>query len=184
MARQTETEPARTEPAGNGSPAPQPPQPEVRHTIPEPVPVRRSFLREHPVALLAGVIAVIVLAIGGVWLWKYLSSYESTDDAQIDGHIYPISPRVSGRVIAVNADSNQMVKAGEVLIQLDPTDFKVALEKSKAELAQAFADARAAQTQVPITTTSTTSLTAGAGAGVAEAQAALAAAEQQYTAAQ
>lgn len=180
MAGQIDTEPARTENAS------QPPQPEVRRrTTPEPPPpARKSLFREHPVALIAGAIVLIVLAIGGVWLWNYLSSYESTDDAQIDGHIFPISPRVNGRVIVVNADANQAVKAGQVLIQLDPTDYKVALERTKADLAQAQADAQAARTQVPITTTTTSSQTATAGAGVVEAQAAVATAERQYAAAE
>jgi len=186
MARQIETEPARTETPAYGNPdVSASHQPEVRHRSPEPPrPTRRSFVREHPVALVAGAIVVVALAIGGVWVWNYLSSYESTDDAQIDGHIYPISPRVSGRVIAVNADSNQAVKVGQVLIQFDPTDYKVALEKAKADLAEAQADARVELTQVPVTTTTTSSQTATAGAGVVEAQAAVATAERQYVAAQ
>ena len=187
MARQTETEPASPATTAPSDPAVSPPpQPEVRRRTPEqpPPPARRSFFREHPFALVAGAVVLAFLAIGGVWLWNYLASYEPTDDAQIDGHIYPISPRVSGRVIAVNADSNQAVKAGQVLIQLDPTDYKVAVEKAKADLAQAQADARAALTQVPITTTTTSSQTANAGAGVVEAQAGVATAQQQYIAAQ
>ena len=183
MARQIETEPIRTD-VGESPPAvPQPPQPEVRRRTPEPPPVRRSFIREHPVALIVGFIVLVILAIGGIWLWGYLSSYESTDDAQIDGHIYPISPRVSGRVMSVNVEANQMVKAGQVLVQLDPTDYKVALEKAKAEAAQAQADARAAGTQVPITAVTVSSQTAGAGATVAEARAGVATAEQQHAAA-
>ena len=179
MAQQIETEPAKPETAS------QPSQPEGRRRNPEPPPPeRRSFIREHPLALIGGVIFLIVLAIVGIWLWNYMSSFESTDDAQVDSHIYPISPRVGGRVMAVNADSNQAVKAGQVLIQLDPTDYKVALEKTKADLAEAQADARAAQTQVPITTTTTQSQSANAGAGVAEAQAAVSMAEQQHVAAQ
>jgi membrane fusion protein (multidrug efflux system) len=184
MAGQIEAEPGMETPARGNPAVPQPPQPEVRRRSPEPPPVRRSFLRAHAVALVIGAIVLVILAIGGVWLWNYLSSFESTDDAQIDGHIYPISPRVSGRVIAVNADANQSVKAGQVLVRLDPTDYKVALERAKADLAQAQADARAALTQVPITTTTTSSQTATAGAGVVEAQAGVATAERQYEAAQ
>ena len=185
MARQIETEPLRTDVGESHNPAvPQPPQPEVRRRGVEPVRVRRSFFREHFVAVIVGIIVLIILIVGGLWLWRYLSSYESTDDAEIDGHIYPISARVSGRVIAVNVDANQPVKAGQVLVQLDPTDYGVALERAKADLAQAQADARADQTQVPITTTTTSSQTANAGAGVTQARAAVAAAEGQYAAAQ
>lgn len=186
MAQQIETEPVQTEDPSNGSPASSaPPRPEARRHGPEQrPPARRSFFREHPLALVAGGVILLVMAIGGFWLWKYLSSYESTDDAQVDAHIYPVSPRVGGRVIAVHADSNQQVKAGEVLVELDPTDYKINLEKSKADHAQAQADARAAETQVPITTTTTASQSATAGAGVTEAQAGVATAERQYAAAE
>ncbi len=180
MARELDTEPLKTETVGYGQPAASDPQ----RRIPEPPPPARSFVREHPRAIIAGLILLIALGIGGVWVWNYLSSFEETDDAQIDGHIYPISPRVGGRVIAVNVEVNQSVKAGDVLVQLDPTDFKVALEKSKADLGQARADAQAASTQVPIITTNTSSQTQNAGAGVAQAQAAVATSEQQYIAAQ
>ncbi len=166
----------KAEPPGNEEPQ------QAQGETPEPP--KRSFFREHPMALAIGAVLLVVLAIGGLWLWNYLSSFESTDDAQVDGHIYPISARVSGRVVAVNFDVNQPVKAGQVLVQLDPTDYKLAIEKSKADVAQARADARAAQTQVPVTTTATTSQTANAGAGVAAAQAGVAAAEGQYAAAQ
>jgi membrane fusion protein (multidrug efflux system) len=180
MARELETEPVKTETVGYGQPAASEPQ----RRLPEPPPPKRSFFREHPGAIVAGLILLIALGIGGVWIWNYLSSFEDTDDAQIDGHIYPISPRVSGRIIAVNVEVNQSVKAGDVLAQLDPTDYKVALEKSKADLGQAQADAQAASTQVPITTTNTSSQTQNASASVAQAQAAVATAEQQYIAAQ
>ena len=116
MAQQTETQTGRTESGGNGSPVPQPPQPEVRRRSSEAAPVRRSVFREHPVALTAGAIVFVVLVIGGIRLWGYLSSFESTDDAEIDGHIFPISSRVNGRVVAVNADANQTVKAGQILV--------------------------------------------------------------------
>ena len=93
----------------------------------------------------------------GYRLWGYYSVRESTDDAQIDGHINPISARVGGTVIAVNVDDNQYVKAGTVLVQIDPRDYQVALDRAHADLASSEAVARAARTNIPITTTMTAS---------------------------
>src|ERR1700716_3079019 len=71
------------------------------------------------------VIGVLVLIVGGVFLWRYLGSYESTDDAQVDVHLYPVSARVSGYVIKVNVEDNQWVQKGAVLVEIDPKDFEV-----------------------------------------------------------
>ena len=67
---------------------------------------------------------LVVLAVG--WYWWDSRRWESTDDAQIDGHIYPISARVGGQVVKVNFDDGQFVHKGDVLVQIDPTDYKVA----------------------------------------------------------
>jgi membrane fusion protein (multidrug efflux system) len=146
-------------------------------------PVRRSFLREHPLGVLLGAIAIVALAVGGFLWWRYSSTYESTDDAQIDGYIYPVSARVGGRVIAVKVEDNQVVQAGQLLAQLDPADYQVALERAQAELAQARANTQAAVAQVPITTTSTASQTSTFQAGVEEAAQGVSVAQQQYQAA-
>ena len=149
-----------------------------------PAKARSSFLRGNPVRILILVVVVAALAIGGVMFWTYESTFESTDDAQVDGHIYPLSPRVGGRVTAVRADNNQPVTAGQVIVQLDPTDYKVALQRVQADLAQAEADARAATSQIPVITTSTASQITGAGASVEEATAGISVAQQQHEAAQ
>src|SRR5205823_3819227 len=82
---------------------------------PEPPPERvQSVWREHPGRLVIGIIVLIGAIVGGVLWWTYASTYETTDDAQIDGHIYPVSARVGGRVTAVKADSNQQVQEGQV----------------------------------------------------------------------
>src|SRR5579871_6406344 len=71
-----------------------------------------------------GVVAIIVI---GFVIYRYLAAWESTDDAQIDGYIYPVSARVSGYVVHVLVDNNQVVQAGTVLVQLDPKDYQVAV---------------------------------------------------------
>ncbi len=119
----------------------------------------------------------IILAIAGYFIYeKYFANQESTDDAQIDGHINPVASKVSGHVVAINVEDNQFVKAGTVIVQIDPTDYGVALEKAKADLAAAQASAQAAQSQVPMTSTTTASQTSLAGAGVELAERAKAAA--------
>ena len=88
-------------------------------------------------------------------VWRYYAVRESTDDAQIDGHITPVSARVSGTVISVNYRDNQVVDQGAVLVQFDPKDYEVAVQHAEADLADAKASAVAAGTNVPITHTST-----------------------------
>jgi hypothetical protein len=95
MARDIETEPGKTDAGGyrkTGVADAPPPErttspPAASRHIEPPARERRSFFREHPLALVVGAVVLVIAAIAGVWLWNYLSSYESTDDAQIDGHI-------------------------------------------------------------------------------------------------
>ncbi len=137
----------------------------------------RSYFQKHPAAPWVLLALLLALLVGGYSIWHYYSIRESTDDAQIEGHIDPISPRVSGTVQQVFVDDNQVVQAGTVLVQLDPRDYQVALDRARADLADAQASAQAARVGVPITTTSTAS-------GVSTAQANLAASQQEVDAAQ
>ena len=136
----------------------------------------KSYFRQHPAAKWVVLIFVLVLIGAGIWVWRYYSARESTDDAQVDAHIAPVSARVSGTVIKVLVENNMKVKAGDMLVQLDPKDYQVALDKAKADLADAQAAAQAARTSVPITSTSTRS-------GVDIAHATVAAAQKQVAAA-
>jgi membrane fusion protein, multidrug efflux system len=90
---------------------------------------------------------LLVLAVGAVSLfaWNYLQSYESTDDAQIDGHIDPLSSRINGTVIRVHAEDNDRVKAGELLVEIDPRDYQVAVAQARARLELAVAQVASAQ---------------------------------------
>jgi membrane fusion protein (multidrug efflux system) len=92
-------------------------------------------------------VAMLILAIGAFspFVWNYLESYESTDDAQIDGHIDPLSPRINGTVIAVHAENNDRVKAGELLVEIDPRDYEVAVAQAKARLELAVAQVASAK---------------------------------------
>jgi len=118
-------------------------------------PQATSFLRQPRVRLIAGLALVIVLAVG-VWLYA-TAGRESTDDAQVDGHLTQISARVGGTVLNVAVNDNQQVDVGATLVEIDPRDYRVAVAKARAELADAQASALAAQNNVPITSTTTES---------------------------
>src|SRR5271163_2408594 len=115
---------------------------------------RKNANRRRNIIIVA---AVLVLLVGGFFLWRYLSSYESTDDAQADVHLYPVSARISGYVIRVNVDDNQWVNKGDVLVEIDPTDYQVALAQAQANLQSAEATAQSLNITVPITSVNTES---------------------------
>jgi membrane fusion protein, multidrug efflux system len=122
--------------------------------------------------------AVVVLAVIAFFVWRS-SGRESTDDAQIDGHITQVSSRVGGIVIKLNVKDNQFVEAGAILVELDPRDYQVAVDRAKAELADAEANASAATSGIPITEVSTTTGVRSATGGLEEAQAGVGIAERQ-----
>jgi len=127
--------------------------------------------------------AILVLLVGGVFLWRYLTSYESTDDAQADVHLYPVSARISGYVVRVNVDDNQWVQKGTVLVEIDPTDYEVAVAQAQANLANAEATAQSLNITVPITSVNTSSQLKYTASDIENAKAGVIAAERQLTAA-
>lgn len=116
-----------------------------------PNPRRKRAVRLVVLALI--VVAVIVT----IPVLAYYSVRESTDDAQIDGHVIPISPRIAGNVLAVMINDNQPVKAGESLVKLDPADFQVAFTQAQAQLSGSEAETTESQENLPITSINTTS---------------------------
>ena len=140
----------------------------------------RRFSRRDPHFRLLLIIAGLVLLVSGFFLWRYFASYESTDDAQIDGHLNSISPRVSGHVLRLLVEDNQYVEAGSPLVQIDAKDYQVAVDRAKANYDDAQAAAQAALVNVPITSVGTSSQLTSAQADVENARAGIAAARQQY----
>src|SRR5215472_7807394 len=138
-------------------------------------PVRRRK-RGRKILLVVLGLALIAIAIP---LYRHYIAWESTDDAQIDGYIYPVSARVSGYITRVMVDDNQYVQAGTVLVQLDPKDYEVAVANAKAVLANDRASAAATGINVPLTSVNTRSQLSSAQAEVTNAQAGLAAAQRQ-----
>jgi membrane fusion protein, multidrug efflux system len=117
---------------------------------------------------------IIVVAVLLSW-WLYARDFESTDDAQIDGHLDAISARITGTVVYINpkVEDDQYVEVGTLLVELDPNDYKAELDHAKAELATREAVARSAGVNVPITGTSAFSRLHLAEAARAEAAAGL-----------
>jgi len=143
-------------------------------------PSYRSPKRRRTLVILIGVVALVV---GGVFLWRYFNSYESTDDAQADVHLYPVSARISGYVVRVNVEDNQWVEKGTVLVEIDPKDYGVAVAQAQANLSNAEATAQSLDVTVPITTVNTTSQLKFTASDIENAQAGIIAAQRQLTAA-
>ncbi|HLJ26032.1 MAG TPA: HlyD family secretion protein [Candidatus Angelobacter sp.] len=128
-----------------------------------------GFFRERPYAKWVLLALALALVVGVIFIWHYYSLRESTDDAQIDGHIDPISARISGTALNVLHDENELVQAGTLLVELDPKDYQVAVERARADLADAEANAVAAQVGVPLMSTTSSSQLLAADAGVVAA---------------
>ncbi len=140
-------------------------------------PRRRSYKRWIFLA------SFIVLAVGGAFLWRYLSGFESTDDAQVDVHLYPVSARISGYIQKVNVEDNEWVNEGFTLVQIDPKDYEVALARAQATLDTSEAAAKSSNIDVPISSVDTSSQLKFTSSDIKNAEAAIQAAEKQAAAA-
>jgi len=95
-----------------------------------------NLMRNRIFQVVAGIIVLLLLS----HFIYTASTHESTDDAYTTGHIHNISSRVSGTVIAVRVDDNQMVRQGDVLVELDPTDYQVQVDQARADYETAKAN--------------------------------------------
>lgn len=147
-----------------------------------PSPVVYPRRRSHKRSLI--VVAAVAVLIGGICLWYYFSGFESTDDAQVDVHLYPVSARISGYVQAVHVGDNQFVQKDATLVEIDPKDYQVAVAKAQADLETAEASARALNIDVPISSVDTASQLKFTSSDIENAKATIAAGEKQVAAAQ
>ena len=137
-------------------------------------------LREHPAKALVVVLALLaILGIVGYFV-RNAFLYEDTDDAQVDGHVMPLSARISGQISEVHVIEGQVVHAGDVLVTIDPEDYNIAAEQAQANLADALATAASSHWNVPITSITVQSNLDSAKTAVLNAEAALKAAEHNY----
>ncbi len=150
------------------------PSPETQRLDLEPDKLLSAKLRTR--LILGGAILLAVF----LGLYLYFHNRETTDDAQVDGHITPIAAKVYGRVGKVLVKDNQQVKAGQVIVQLEQGDYQAALDEAKAELALAEGEARSAGVDVPRTSENAASDTSSANAQLSGAQADLLRAQATY----
>jgi membrane fusion protein (multidrug efflux system) len=115
--------------------------------------------------------------------WSYASIHESTDDAQIDGHIYPVGAMVDGTITEVLVDNNQYVEKGAILARIDASPFQAVFDKARGDLGEAIAVAKQNRVGVPIVSVNTSTQLTGAEAGVVEQNAKIATAQREVEAA-
>ena len=139
--------------------------------------------KPHPLRTMI-IIAVVILiaAIGFLW-WLRSRNFENTDDAFVDGHISGIAARIPGTITNVYVEENQAVKAGQVVLDLDPRDYEVALEQARSQLAQAQEQTRAVLPNIPVTEVTNRTQIATTSSDVISAEAGVTAAERDYEAA-
>jgi membrane fusion protein (multidrug efflux system) len=126
------------------------------------------------------VIVIVVLIAVAVAIWWHSTFTEDTDDAQVNGHLIQVSSRINGQVLKVDVEENQFVKQGDVIAELDPADYNVAVENAEAALANAQANAAAADVNVPLTSINTGSNLRSAEADVSGSVDAVQQAQQQF----
>jgi membrane fusion protein (multidrug efflux system) len=141
----------------------------------------RRIFREHPRGgRAAAVLLLAVVIIGGGLFVRNGLAWESTDDAQVNGHIMPLSGRINGYVLEVPVIEGQLVHVGDVLVTIDPKDYKIAVEQAQATFADAQASATSSRFNVPITSVTSKSTLDSAQTAVVNAEAGFQAAEQNF----
>jgi membrane fusion protein (multidrug efflux system) len=103
---------------------------------------------KRPAVVIIVSIVLLIAIVGGLIYWLHARHFVSTDDAYIDGHVVQIAPQVPAPVIALHVDDNQLVYKGDLIVELDPTDYRVALEQAQAQLASS--QGRLTQTQAQL----------------------------------
>ena len=106
-----------------------------------PVTAQGNPARKKALGAVAAAVVVGGIAYGVYWA-LVLNHYESTDNAYVQGNVVQLTPQVGGTVVAINADDTDHVKAGQLLVKLDPADAEVALDQAEAQLAQTVREVR------------------------------------------
>ncbi|HEU5411925.1 MAG TPA: HlyD family secretion protein, partial [Candidatus Acidoferrales bacterium] len=135
-------------------------------------PPRRPSPLKNPRVRRGLLIFAIIVVVAGFFFWFHYRNHQSTDDAQVDGHLIPISSRVPGSVLEVLVHDNESVKKGQVLVKLDPRDYQAKLDNAQAKLAVAQSKVLSANVNVPLTSATTRSDVSSGSATVAAAESA------------
>ncbi|SRR5713226_4543280 len=147
-----------------------------RHLEPVPEEPKGVFavIKDNRKALLIGV-AVVALVVGAA-AWYFFAAYESTDDAQVDGHLHPISARITGTILHVNpeVEDSHFVQAGTVLAEIDPADYQAERERAVADYSRLQASSLAAEKDISVISSGSNGRLDLANAAVSEAEDAVA----------
>jgi membrane fusion protein (multidrug efflux system) len=136
--------------------------------------------KPHPLRKILIIAGVAVLLIVGLVWWLHARHFEDTDDALVDGHTSGLASRISGTVVAVYSEDNQRVQAGQVVADLDPRDYQMAMEQARAQLSQAQKQALAEEPNIPVTVSTNRADISVAQSEVSRAAQGVAAAERNY----
>jgi membrane fusion protein, multidrug efflux system len=98
---------------------------------------KKTPVYKKPAFIITASIILVILIGGGIITWFILRQYVSTDDAFIDGHVIQISPQVSAQVKVLHITDNQLIRQGDLLLELDPTDYDVVLQQAEAQVSEA-----------------------------------------------
>ena len=158
-------------------------KPPLKERVAEAEKKTEGWVHAHPIATISIAAGFVVLVIAVILLIHYLNSYVDTDDAFVDGHVDPMSFRVSGIVTAVYVENTYIVRKGQLLAELDNRDNQVAKEQASANYAQAEAAFRAQAPNVPIVATDQITRIKNQDYSVVSARANVAASEERYRAA-
>lgn len=167
-----ETEGRAENEAGNDASTPPPPARSIAvspEDLGEPARGKKPFFK-RPLVLVIACLMLLIGLIFGVRYYLYASAHESTDDAFVDGHIIPISPKVSGYVAKLHITDNQHVNKGDVLIEIDPRDYEARLAEAQASLEAAIARHNASRINVRVTSVTTSAAIEQAASGVNQAR--------------
>ncbi|MGB8131192.1 MAG: HlyD family secretion protein [Candidatus Angelobacter sp.] len=150
MATQLQSPPPESVPQENEQRTATPVDDPIEFAAPEPKRSLGAAIKRYRKTLF--VAALIVLLVAGTAGWVYLASYESTDDAQVDGHLHAISARISGTILSVNPDvqDSHFVQAGTVLAEIDPADFQAERDRAQAEYDRLQASSVAAEKDITV----------------------------------
>src|SRR5579871_2862154 len=159
-------------------------QPKLEAVVPPEKPSRFALVKRYRKVLFVG-LALMLLA-GGAGGWVYFSSYESTDDAQVDGHLHQVSARISGTILRVNPDvqDSHYVEAGTVLAEIDPADYQAERDRAQADYERLQSSSVAAEKDITVTSSGSNGKLELANAAVNEAENSVATEKASFQAAQ
>jgi membrane fusion protein (multidrug efflux system) len=146
LADPDETAPPKDEPQGKQAPEDGPDGGKLQDDGPK----KKPSPLKNPKVLVVGAIVVVVLAVGGFFYWLHARQYVSTDDAFVDAHVVRLAPQVTGQVARVLVADNAVVRAGQVLVEIDASSARAALDQAQAQRGQAVAQIGQAEAQIGV----------------------------------